>query len=144
MLPALSLTLALGCAANKPLTRTEDRERADLSKRAEDFWHAMRWQYPSQAAAALQDDMARRRWSMEAEALLAGRRITEAALVDLVLDPPPAEGPRLGTVVVRVEYYTLPDQVLRRETVVQTWERGPSTWYLRWAEGNPLDGQPWP
>lgn len=140
---ALTLLLSLGCATGKQAQRTDQKESANLGARSEDFWNNLRWQYPEAAAGAIEDELARRRWGIEAERLMGAQRITDAMLINLSLDPTPEEGARTATVQVRMEFYTLPDQVLRKETVTQTWYRGKNTWYLQWEDGNPLTGEDW-
>lgn len=143
MLPSIALTIMLACATGRQAQRTDEKERANLGARSEDFWNNLRWQYPAAAAGAIEDDLARRRWGIEAERLMGSQRITDAMLIDLSLEPTPEEGARTATVQVRMEFYTLPDQVLRKESVTQTWYRGKNTWYLQWEAGHPLTGADW-
>lgn len=143
MIPSLALALTLACATGKQAQRTDNKERADLGARAEEFWHTLRWQHSGLTAVAIEDELARRRWAVEVERLLGSQRITDATLLELELGEVPDEGARTATVTVRMEYYTLPDQILRKETVSQTWIRGKNTWFLDWEEGHPLTGEPW-
>lgn len=145
---ALLLALALaGCAHDKLATRGDDKELADLSARTEQFWRSMQWQDPAGAAPFLEEDGQRRRWLLEVERLNQEVRITDASLVDLQLQPaaddPPADRAREAIVLVRTEGYTMPAQIVRRETVQQTWYRSADGWFLDWSEGHPLTGTPW-
>lgn len=144
----LALALLLGgCAHDKLATRGDDKELADLSTRTEQFWRSMQWQDPAGAAPFIEEDAQRRRWLLEVERLNLEVRITDASLVDLqlgpVLEDPPEGRVREASVLVRTEGYTMPAQVVRRETVTQAWYRSEDGWFLDWSSGHPLTGQPW-
>jgi hypothetical protein len=64
------------------------------------------------------------------------------AVLKIDLQPPPesaAQGEtwRTGTVLVKVEGYTLPAQIVRTEEIEQTWFRTPSGWFLQWDPDAP-------
>ncbi|NOY24540.1 MAG: hypothetical protein GXP62_01570 [Oligoflexia bacterium] len=147
LIHALSLLSLLGCAHDKLAERGDNRELADLSTRAEDFWRAVQWQDAAGASSYIEDPTVRRKWSIEAERMVAETRVTEASLADVelgdLLDPPVDGRVRLGTVTMRTQGYTLPAQILTTSTVVQTWYRSTGGWFLDWDHGNPLTGLDW-
>lgn len=147
LIAALPLVAFVACAHDKLAQRSEDKELADLSSRTELFWRAIKWQDASAAAAFIEGDSARRMWSIEAERFGQETRVTDAALVNMELGEliaEPTDGyTRAATVLVRTEGYALPAQIVKRETVAQTWIRTEEGWYFDWKDGHPLTGQPW-
>jgi len=142
----LPLLLHEGCALDHQATRPDDKEKADLTERSEQFWKAVQWQYSSQAAPYVEDTELRGRWTVAMDQLLEQERISEVSLQDLHLDEPvtePADGHlRTATLLVRIEFYTLPAQVVRKATLSQRWYRSHEGWYLDWTQGDPLTGEP--
>lgn len=134
-----------GCAHDKAALRSEDKEKEDLSARSELFWRSLRWQDVDGAATFIEDEDQRRSWKMVMETEAQAVRWMDSSLLDMTMGPvtEDADADRLqeATLRVRTEHYALPQQVLQRDVVVQTWYRSRDGWFLDWKGGNPVGGE---
>ena len=130
--------LLLSCvSADLKAIRQDDQEQTLLQESARLYWEGVRWEVPEQSVTFIAEDD---------QALFQARiadqrkeeRITEALILKATLEEVPPETTassdvwRTGTVLVRLEGYTLPAQILLTEELTQSWYRTPSGWVLDW------------
>ncbi len=121
--------------------RQDDQEKKHLSESAQDYWDGVRWEVDDQSALFIEEDD-RALFRSRVEEQRKGERLVDVAVLKIDLQPPPesaAQGEtwRTGTVLVKVEGYTLPAQIVRTEEIEQTWFRTPSGWFLQWDPDAP-------
>jgi hypothetical protein len=136
----LTILTALGCLhPDLQAIRQEDQERDKLAESATKYWDGVRWEVDDQSAMFIDaDDRALFRSRIEQQRKT--ERLVDVAVLQVTLDPQPEQHTdtwRTGTVLVKVEGYTLPAQIVRTEEVSQTWVRTPTGWFLQWAPEAP-------
>jgi len=128
--------------------RQEDQERELLSASARQYWDGVRWEVDDQSADFIvEDDRALFRTRIDEQRK--SERLIETTILKVSLDEVDAEQTattgtwRTGTVLVQLEGYTLPAQIVRTEEVSQAWFRTMDGWFVDWdpeAPG-PLAGE---
>lgn len=138
----LLASLFFACAgrqstAGLSAVRRDAREAALLSESATLYWDAVRWGDGERAGAFIEGSADRAAFLEWLEDEGARQRLVETRILNITLGEAPPEDatdapPREASVSVRTEGYTVPEQILRNETVEQTWVRLGNGWYLRW------------
>ncbi len=137
----LILLSALGCATVDTKAINDDgEEKTLLSDSARLYWQGVRWEDSELSSnfIELEDDRALFRSRMEDR--LKEEKLVEATILRVrVMDVEGASIPltgtwRTGTVLVRLEGYTLPAQIVVTEEREQSWYRTASGWWLDWEE----------
>ena len=142
MVPIVALTLTLACTAERKALRAHSVEEGLLTRSAEIYWRAVRWGDAEKAGNFVQD--ADDRFALESwlETLQDEWRMVDVRIVRVEVgeEETTLEPPRLreGTIHVRTEGYTLPGQVLKKQTIRQEWYRSYEGWFIDWAESGPL------
>jgi len=117
--------------------RKDDQERDQLADAARLYWEGVRWEVDDQSADFI-DEENRALFRSRVEEQRKMERIIEATILKVTVNEAPVEQTaktdswRTGTVLVKLEGYTLPAQIVRIEEVSQEWNRTPDGWFLQW------------
>ena len=118
-------------------TIKQERSEIALLQRSTDlYWDGVRWNNPEKASAFVEDPTQRMQFQQWLEDRFRHHRVMNARVLRVDVGPPLEKGARearKAKISVAVEGYTLPDQVVENETVVQLWYRSPTGWWLEWS-----------
>ena len=116
--------------------KQEKKEIELLQRSTELYWDGVRWNNAERASAFIENPTTRMAFQQWLETRFANRRVMSARVLRVDVGPPlekDAKEARKARITVAVEGYTLPDQVVKNETVVQLWYRSLTGWWLEWS-----------
>lgn len=137
----LPINTAWAKSPAKQESRRDQKEQVDLGERAEIYWRSVRWADPQSASVFIEnpdDRVVFQQWLKDQ-----GRdqKLTEAKVLNLQVSKEirkPQDGRiRTAAVIVSVEGYKLPGQVLKQQTVTQRWYRSEAGWFVDWSPPPP-------
>lgn len=141
-MPVILATFFSCIPADVQALRQEDQERELLSSSARQYWDGVRWDVDDQSADFIvEDDRALFRTRIAEQRK--GERLIETTILKVTLEDVPADQTastgtwRTGTVLVQLEGYTLPAQIVRTEELSQEWFRTMDGWFLDWDPDAP-------
>ena len=116
--------------------KQERSEIALLQRSTELYWDGVRWNNPEKSSAFIEDATNRMQFQQWLEERFKNHRVLDARVLRVDVGPPLAKEARevrKAKTSVAVEGYTIPDQVVKNETVLQMWYRSPTGWWLEWS-----------
>ena len=122
--------------------RQEDQERELLSASARQFWEGVRWEVDDQSADFITEDD-RALFRVRVAEQRKTERLIETTILRVTLDDVPAELTattdtwRTGTVLLQLEGYTLPAQIVKTKEHSQEWFRTTDGWFVEWDSDAP-------
>ena len=133
LLPALG---ASACIGPRQSVKDDSMYQQHLAKSAQLYWDGVRWGDHERATTFIQDSGLQVRFRYWLEDEREEYRISDVDLMQIELGPEldiPVNGhERTAKVHLRVEGYTFPAQVVKKENVTQTWYRTPTGWFVEW------------
>jgi hypothetical protein len=136
---AESLSSADKRAAKKRKRRTNPKKEAKdfemLQRSATLYWEGVRWSDTDKAANFIEDSNDRMEFGQWLEAKLEGQRVMDAKIIRVdvkAVDDPKSLILRYAYITVAMQAYTMPEQVLKKETFEQKWYRNAEGWWLEW------------
>jgi len=126
--------LMVGCSAERMAVLQDRAEIKRLGESADMYWKALRWGDYTAAGSFIEDSDKRFEWLQAVEGPQARQyRSTEVVSVEAgpLMETPVLGVQREGSVISKVVYYTLPQQVLKTEMVRQSWVRKPRGWFIK-------------
>ena len=126
---------------SKQDVRKDQKEHADLGKRAGIYWRSVRWSDATAASVFIEnpnDQLVFQQW-LDDQAK--NQKITDAKVLRIEVskeERKPKDGRiRTAVVTVSIEGFTLPDQVLKQQTLTQGWYRTATGWFVDWKPPPP-------
>ena len=115
----------------------QERNEIELLQRSTElYWDGVRWNNPEKSSAFVEDPTNRMQFQQWLEERFANHRVMKARVLSVQIGPPlekESKDIRTAKISVSVEGYTLPEQVVKNETVVQLWYRSNTGWWLKWS-----------
>ena len=114
----------------------QERKEIELLQRSTDlYWDGVRWNNAERSSAFVENPTTRMQFQQWLETRFSNRRVMNARVLRVDVGPPlekQATEFRKARITVAVEGYTLPEQIVKNETVIQIWYRSPTGWWLEW------------
>jgi len=148
ILPMLALSANAMAAKNAKQAprgkhlKQEKKEIQLLQRSTELYWDGVRWNNAERSSAFIENPTTRMAFQQWLETRFSTQRVMNARVLRVDVGPPlgkEATEARKARITVAVEGYTLPEQVVKNETVVQLWYRSLTGWWLEWSP-EPSDG----
>jgi len=121
--------------------RKEQKEHTELGKRTGIYWRSVRWKDFSAASIFVEnpnDQLMFQQWLDEQSQ---NHKITDAKVLRIEVSPEkrkPKDGRiRSARVTVAIEGFTLPEQILKKQTLQQHWYQTSAGWFLDWSAPPP-------
>jgi len=115
----------------------QERKEIELLQRSTElYWDGVRWNNAEKSSAFVENPTNRMQFQQWLENRFASQRVMNARVLRVDIGPPlekEAKEARKARISVSVEGYTLPDQVVKSDTVVQIWYRSATGWWLEWS-----------
>lgn len=115
----------------------QERKEIELLQRSTElYWDGVRWNNAERSSAFIENTTTRMAFQQWLETRFSTQRVMNARVLRVDVGPPldkESKQARKARIAVAVEGYTLPDQVVKNETVTQIWYRSPTGWWLEWA-----------
>jgi hypothetical protein len=115
--------------------KKEAKELELLQRSATLYWEGVRWNDTEKSAEFIENANDRMEFSQWLEAKLEGHQVMDAKVirVDVTLvEDKKAAITKIAHISVAMQAYTVPDQVLKKETFHQRWYRNGAGWWLEW------------
>lgn len=147
MIALLLLCLSVQAGSKAQQRRSESKEQELLLDSAGLYWEAVRWSDADRSAVFIEKLDQRILFKDDLQEEAKKRRLVDVDVLQVVMSPeiehPPDGRRRVGTVWVRTEGYTMPEQILKNDRVVQRWYRTEAGWFVEWSPDDlPIGGQP--
>ena len=115
----------------------QEKKEIQLLQRSTDlYWDGVRWNNAERSSAFIENPTTRMAFQQWLETRFSTQRVMNARVLRVDVGPPlgkDATEARKARITVAIEGYTLPEQVVKNETVVQLWYRSLTGWWLDWS-----------
>jgi hypothetical protein len=115
--------------------KKEAKELELLQRSATLYWEGVRWNDTEKSAKFIEDANDRMEFSQWLEAKLDGQQVMDAKVIRVdvkVIENKKAAITKIAHISVAMQAYTVPEQVLKKETFHQRWYRNGGGWWLEW------------
>lgn len=115
--------------------KKEAKELELLQRSATLYWEGVRWNDTEKSANFIEDSNDRMEFQQWLEAKLEGHKVMDAKLIRVDVERVEDRDSvitKYAYISVAMKSYTMPEQVLKKETFDQRWYRNASGWWLEW------------